>query len=158
MKLWDKGGSTHEKIDFFTVGNDRALDLFLAPYDVKASIAHAEMLASVGLLETEEVANLVTALAQIGKEITAGAFEIEADFEDIHSKIEFLLTERLGDVGKKIHAARSRNDQVLVAMQLFLKDQIQEIKTGSHAFFLWPLVFFLCGKSYRQHFFSRSCL
>ena len=135
MKLWDKGGSTHEKIDFFTVGNDRALDQFLAAYDIKASIAHAEMLATVGLLEAEEAANLVTALAQIGKEITAGTFKIEADFEDVHSKIEFLLTERLGDVGKKIHAARSRNDQVLVAMQLFLKDQIQEIKTGSQDLF-----------------------
>lgn len=135
MKLWDKGGSTHEKIDFFTVGNDRALDLFLAPYDVKASMAHAEMLATVGLLEAEEATNLITALAQIGKEIAAGSFEIEAEFEDVHSKIEFLLTERLGDVGKKIHAARSRNDQVLVAMQLFLKDQIQEIKTGSQDLF-----------------------
>ena len=135
MKLWDKGGSTHEKIDFFTVGNDRALDLFLAPYDIKASMAHAEMLASVGLLEAEEATNLITALAQIGKEIAVGTFEIEADFEDVHSKIEFLLTERLGDLGKKIHAARSRNDQVLVAMQLFLKDQIQEIKTGSQDLF-----------------------
>lgn len=135
MKLWDKGGSTHEKIDFFTVGNDRALDLFLAPYDVKASMAHAEMLATVGLLEAEEATNLITALAQIGKEIAAGTFEIEAEFEDVHSKIEFLLTERLGEVGKKIHAARSRNDQVLVAMQLFLKDQIKEIKTGSQDLF-----------------------
>jgi argininosuccinate lyase len=77
----------------------------------------------------------VTALMQINKEITAGTFKIETDFEDVHSKIEFLLTERLGDVGKKIHAARSRNDQVLVAMQLFLKDQIQEIKTGSQDLF-----------------------
>ena len=135
MKLWDKGGSTHEKIDFFTVGNDRALDQFLAAYDIKASIAHAEMLATVGLLEAEEADHLVTALMQINKEITAGTFKIEADFEDVHSKIEFLLTERLGDVGKKIHAARSRNDQVLVAMQLFLKDQIQEIKTGSQDLF-----------------------
>ena len=135
MKLWDKGGNTHEKIDFFTVGNDRALDQFLAAYDIKASIAHAEMLATVGLLEAEEADHLVTALTQINKEITAGTFKIEADFEDVHSKIEFLLTERLGDVGKKIHAARSRNDQVLVAMQLFLKDQIQEIKTGSQDLF-----------------------
>ena len=135
MKLWDKGGSTHEKIDFFTVGNDRALDQFLAAYDIKASIAHAEMLATVGLLEAEEADHLVTALMQINKEITAGTFKIETDFEDVHSKIEFLLTERLGDVGKKIHAARSRNDQVLVAMQLFLKDQIQEIKTGSQDLF-----------------------
>ena len=135
MKLWDKGGNTHEKIDFFTVGNDRALDQFLAAYDIKASIAHAEMLATVGLLEAEEADHLVTALMQINKEITAGTFKIETDFEDVHSKIEFLLTERLGDVGKKIHAARSRNDQVLVAMQLFLKDQIQEIKTGSQDLF-----------------------
>ena len=80
MKLWDKGGNTHEKIDFFTVGNDRALDQFLAAYDIKASIAHAEMLATVGLLEAEEADHLVTALMQINKEITAGTFKIETDF------------------------------------------------------------------------------
>ena len=135
MKLWDKGGSTHEKIDQFTVGNDRALDLFLAAYDVQASIAHAQMLAKVGLLTSEEAGRLVTGLEQIGEEISHGSFIIEDDFEDVHSKIEFLLTQRLGEVGKKIHAARSRNDQVLVAMQLFLKDVILDLKTGTQQLF-----------------------
>ncbi len=135
MKLWDKGGSTHEKIDQFTVGNDRALDLFLAAYDVQASIAHAQMLAKVGLLTSEEAGRLVTGLEQIGEEISHGSFIIEDDFEDVHSKIEFLLTQRLGEVGKKIHAARSRNDQVLVAMQLFLKDVIIDLKTGTQQLF-----------------------
>ena len=135
MKLWDKGVSTHEKIDQFTVGNDRALDLFLAAYDVKASIAHAEMLAKVGLLSPEEAKLLVAALKEIGVEITEGTFTIEASFEDVHSKIEYLLTERLGDTGKKIHAARSRNDQVLVAMQLFLKDAILDVKTATKTLF-----------------------
>jgi len=135
MKLWDKGGSTHKKIDQFTVGNDRDLDLFLAPYDIKASIAHAKMLGKVGLISAGEANSLEEALIQIGGEVSAGTFKIEADFEDVHSKIEFLLTERLGDTGKKIHAARSRNDQVLVAMQLFLKDAILDIKTGTQSLF-----------------------
>ncbi|MCI4641938.1 MAG: argininosuccinate lyase [Flavobacteriaceae bacterium] len=135
MKLWDKGGSTHEKIDQFTVGNDRALDLFLAPYDVRASMAHAQMLAKVGLLSQEEALRLVGGLEQIGKEIAKGDFQIENEFEDVHSKIEFLLTQRLGAVGKKIHSARSRNDQVLVAMQLFLKDVILDLKTGTQNLF-----------------------
>lgn len=135
MKLWDKGGSTHEKIDAFTVGNDRALDLFLAPYDVLASIAHANMLEKVGLLTAKESKNLVAALEAIGKDIKKGAFTIESHFEDVHSKIEFLLTQSLGNTGKKIHAARSRNDQVLVAMQLFLKDTIIAIKQSTQSLF-----------------------
>jgi argininosuccinate lyase len=135
MKLWDKGSSTHKKIDQFTVGNDRDLDLFLAPYDIKASIAHAKMLGKVGLISVGEANSLEEALIQIGGEVSAGTFKIEADFEDVHSKIEFLLTERLGDTGKKIHTARSRNDQVLVAMQLFLKEAILDIKTGTQSLF-----------------------
>ncbi len=135
MKLWDKGGCTHKKIDQFTVGNDRDLDLFLAPYDIKASIAHAKMLGKVGLISVGEANSLEEALIQIGGEVSAGTFKIEADFEDVHSKIEFLLTERLGDTGKKIHTARSRNDQVLVAMQLFLKEAILDIKTGTQSLF-----------------------
>jgi len=135
MKLWDKGSSTHKIIDQFTVGNDRDLDLFLAPYDIKASIAHAKMLGKVGLISVGEANSLEEALIQIGGEVSAGTFKIEADFEDVHSKIEFLLTERLGDTGKKIHTARSRNDQVLVAMQLFLKEAILDIKTGTQSLF-----------------------
>ena len=128
MKLWDKGFSTNKKIDHFTVGNDRELDLVLAKYDVIASIAHAKMLAKVGLISTEEGALLVQELNAIGKSIKKGQFTIEDDFEDMHSKIELLLTEKLGDTGKKIHTARSRNDQVLVDMQLYLKEELSELK------------------------------
>jgi argininosuccinate lyase len=135
MKLWDKGTATDKKIEQFTVGNDRELDLLLARYDVIASIAHAKMLAKTGLINKDEAADLVSALEGIGKTIENGSFAIEESFEDVHSKIEYLLTQELGDTGKKIHTARSRNDQVLVAMQLFLRDEIGEIKAGTRALF-----------------------
>ncbi len=128
MKLWDKGFSTDKKIDHFTVGNDRELDLVLAKYDVIASKAHAKMLSKAGLITKDESEALVKALEGITKSIEKGKFTIEQDFEDMHSKIEYLLTKELGDTGKKIHTARSRNDQILVAMQLYLKDELQEIK------------------------------
>jgi len=128
MKLWDKGFSTDKKIDHFTVGNDRELDLVLAKYDVIASKAHAKMLAKVGLLSEQEGKALIDELEAIADGIEKGDFTIEDDFEDMHSKIEFLLTEKLADTGKKIHTARSRNDQVLVAMHLYLKDELTEIK------------------------------
>jgi argininosuccinate lyase len=129
MKLWDKGYSTDKKIDHFTVGNDRELDLVLAKYDIEASIAHAKMLGKIRLLTREETDALVGELQKIAYSIKEGNFIIEDSFEDVHSKIEFILTERLGDTGKKIHTARSRNDQVLVAMQLYLKDELSEIKS-----------------------------
>ena len=135
MKLWDKGTATDKKIEQFTVGNDRELDLLLARYDVIASIAHAKMLAKTGLINKDEAADLVSALEGIGKTIENGSFAIEESFEDVHSKIEYLLTQELGDTGKKIHTARSRNDQILVAMQLFLRDEIGEIKAGTRALF-----------------------
>lgn len=135
MKLWDKGFSTDKKIDHFTVGNDRELDLVLAKYDVIASKAHAKMLGKVGLISDKEATELVKALDTIAKDIEKGNFTIEDDFEDMHSKIEFLLTEKLGDTGKKIHSARSRNDQVLVAMQLYLKDELTAIKNGVKTLF-----------------------
>ena len=129
MKLWQKKKtSVTEKVDRFTVGSDRLWDIRLAPYDVLASKAHAQMLASVGLLTDEESKQLCDELDNIMNMVTQENFLIEDDFEDIHSKIEFLLTESLGDVGKKIHTARSRNDQVLTAMQLLLKDELSEIK------------------------------
>ena len=128
MKLWDKGFSTEKKIDHFTVGNDRQLDLVLAKYDVIASKAHAQMLGKVGLIGEDEAKSLIKELDVIGKSIEKGTFTIEDDFEDMHSKIEYLLIEKLGDTGKKIHTARSRNDQVLVATQLYLKDELSEIK------------------------------
>ncbi len=135
MKLWDKGFSTDKKIDHFTVGNDRELDLVLAKYDVIASKAHAKMLGKVGLISKDEAADLVKALESIAKDIEKGKFTIEQEFEDMHSKIEFLLTEKLGDTGKKIHTARSRNDQILVAMQLYLKDELLEIKNQTKVLF-----------------------
>ena len=135
MKLWDKGFSTDKKIDHFTVGNDRALDLLLAKYDVIASKAHAKMLGKIGLLTEKETDSLVTELNNIAISIDNGTFTIEDSFEDMHSKIEFLLTERLGDTGKKIHTARSRNDQVLVAMHLYLKEELTLIKSQSKTLF-----------------------
>jgi len=127
MKLWDKGFSTDKKIDLFTVGNDRELDLILAKYDVIGNIAQAKMLHSIGLLTAEELKSLEIELESILVDIENGNFTIEDSFEDVHSKIEFLLTEKLGDAGKKIHTARSRNDQVLVDVHLYLKDALNEI-------------------------------
>ncbi len=135
MKLWDKGFNTNKKIDHFTVGNDRVLDLHLAKYDVIASKAHAKMLGKIDLLSSDETDALVKELDEIGKSIEEGNFTIEESFEDMHSKIEFLLTEKLGDTGKKIHTARSRNDQVLVAMHLYLKEELSEIKLQTKTLF-----------------------
>jgi argininosuccinate lyase len=128
MKLWQKETSTNEKIDHFTVGNDRTYDLVLAPYDCIASKAHAHMLGKIGLLMPKEVEKLTQALNTIQESAEQGDFKIEKEFEDMHSKIEFILTEKLGDLGKKIHTARSRNDQVLVAIQLFIKTELTQVK------------------------------
>ena len=128
MKLWQKDTSTNEKIDHFTVGNDRTYDLALAPYDCIASKAHAKMLGEIGMLTSKEVKDLTNALDDILKSTQKGDFVIEKEFEDMHSKIEFLLTQKLGDLGKKIHTARSRNDQVLVALQLYIKEELSQIK------------------------------
>ena len=129
MKLWNKDDILDKKIEKFTVGKDRINDLYLAKYDVKASIAHAKMLNKVGVLKSNELKLLEYELNQIKQEIMDGKFEIENKFEDVHSKIESILTNKLGEVGKKIHTGRSRNDQVLVATQLYLKDEINEIKS-----------------------------
>ena len=128
MKLWDKGFSTDEKIDFFTVGNDRELDLVLAKYDVIGSRAHAAMLREIGLLSEAEWKSVEKELGSLLDAIARGEFEIESQFEDVHSKVEYLLTQKLGDTGKKIHTARSRNDQVLVDVHLYLKEELQEVK------------------------------
>jgi argininosuccinate lyase len=128
MKLWQKNTPSHEKIDHFTVGNDRTYDLALAPYDCIASKAHAQMLGEIGLLSSKEVEEVTQALDVILNETLNEDFVIEKEFEDMHSKIEFLLTEQLGDLGKKIHTARSRNDQVLVALQLYVKEELTQIK------------------------------
>ena len=114
MKLWDKGFSVDEKIDRFTVGKDRELDLYLAPYDVLGTMAHITMLESVGLLEKSELDALLPELKAIYKEACEGTFVIEDDIEDVHSQVELMLTRKLGDLGKKVHTGRSRNDQVMV--------------------------------------------
>lgn len=129
MKLWEKGIPTDKQIEHFTVGNDRELDLVLAKYDALGSIAHSKMLGEIGLLTTSEKDSLVLALEDIITDIEKGNFEIEDNFEDVHSKIEYLLTVKLGDAGKKIHTARSRNDQVLVDVNLYLKDVVTEFKS-----------------------------
>ncbi len=128
MKLWDKGFNTDKKIDRFTVGNDRELDVILAKYDVIGSLAHAKMLHKIDVLTDKEITGIEAKLNQLLKDIEKGVFVIENTYEDVHSKIEFLLTEALGDTGKKIHTARSRNDQVLVDLHLYIKDEIVEIK------------------------------
>tara|TARA_B100000678_G_C18184723_1_gene492647 strand:- start:231 stop:1505 length:1275 start_codon:yes stop_codon:yes gene_type:complete len=127
MKLWDKGISIDKKIEKFTVGNDRELDMYLAKYDITASKAHAKMLGKIGILEKDEVPALLTELEKLQKQVENDEFVIEEEFEDVHSKIEYELTKVLGDTGKKIHTARSRNDQVLVAMQLYFKENLIEI-------------------------------
>jgi len=129
MKLWDKGFSIDKQIENFTVGNDREIDLHIAKYDVKASLAHAIMLASIGIISNDELTNLKKGLNELATDIENGTFTIEDSFEDVHSKIEWELTNKLGEVGKKIHTARSRNDQVLVALQLYYKDNLKLINS-----------------------------
>lgn len=135
MKLWDKGISIDKKIEQFTVGNDREIDLHIAKYDVQASLAHAKMLQSIGILSEDELVQLQGGLQTLAHEIEDGTFRIDPQFEDVHSKIEFELTKTLGEVGKKIHTARSRNDQVLVALQLFYKENIGIIHEKTEVFF-----------------------
>ncbi|TDU43476.1 argininosuccinate lyase [Gelidibacter sediminis] len=135
MKLWDKGISIDKKIEQFTVGNDREIDLHIAKYDVQASLAHAKMLQSIGILSEDELEQLQGGLETLAQQIEDGTFTIDAQFEDVHSKIEFELTKTLGEVGKKIHTARSRNDQVLVALQLFYKENLGSIHEKTEVFF-----------------------
>ncbi len=127
MKLWDKGIRIDEMIETFTIGRDTEMDFFLAEFDVIGSLAHITMLESVGLLKKEELNILTRELRNIYAEIKKGNFVIEEGSEDIHSQIELLLTRRLGDVGKKIHSGRSRNDQVLLDLKLFTRNEIKKI-------------------------------
>ena len=126
--LWSKGTQATDLVEDFTVGNDRILDMRLARYDVIGSKAHIKMLESIGLLTEEELAILTEGLDGILDEIESGDFRLEDDVEDIHSQVELLLTRRLGDIGKKIHSGRSRNDQVLVDVKLFLKDEVLKLR------------------------------
>lgn len=135
MKLWDKGTSVNKLIEEFTVGKDREMDAYLAKYDVLGSMAHAVMLESIGLLTADEKVSLIAGLKDIYSEIDAGRFEIEAGIEDVHSQVELLLTRKLGDIGKKIHSGRSRNDQVLLDLKLFARAEIQQIVSSVNELF-----------------------
>lgn len=135
MKLWDKGTATEKQVEIFTVGNDQELDQVLARYDVLGSLAHGKMLEKVGILDKSELAALEKSLKDILLSIDKGEFSIADSFEDIHSQVEYLLTEAIGDIGKKIHTGRSRNDQVLVDIKMYLRDEIKEIATLTHQLF-----------------------
>lgn len=126
-KLWEKNTEVNQEIEKFTVGRDRELDLYLARYDVLGSMAHITMLESIGLLGKDELPVLLEELRRIHADIEAGRFIIEEGVEDVHSQVELLLTRKLGDMGKKIHSGRSRNDQVLVDLKLFTRAQLQDI-------------------------------
>lgn len=135
MKLWDKGYSTENIVDRYTVGKDRILDLKLAKHDVAGNIAQAKMLHKIGIITEAELQDLVSALQEISDDIEAGTFTIDEQFEDVHSKIEFELVEKIGDAGKKIHTARSRNDQVLVDLHLYVKEELETIKALTKTLF-----------------------
>jgi argininosuccinate lyase len=126
-KLWDKGTAVSDVVEKFTIGKDRDLDLFIAEFDVLGSIAHATMLASIGLLTSAELSELKKGLINIHSEIVNGHFSIDQGIEDIHSQVEISLTEQLGEIGKKIHSGRSRNDQVLLDIRLFTRSRLAEI-------------------------------
>ncbi len=135
MKLWDKGYTTDNLVDKFTVGKDRILDLKLAKYDIIGNTAHAKMLHKINILTATELASILDGLAQIQITIDNGTFIIEEDFEDVHSKVEFELIKLIGEAGKKIHTARSRNDQVLVDLHLYVKEEINTIKALTKTLF-----------------------
>lgn len=135
MKLWEKETKVSDIVERYTVGRDLEFDIQLAPYDVLGSLAHTEMLASIDLLTNEEKSAIHKELKSIYKDIVDGNFEIQQGVEDIHSQVELMLTERLGDVGKKIHSGRSRNDQVLVDLKLFMRQEIKEITDGVSTLF-----------------------
>jgi argininosuccinate lyase len=127
-KIWDKGFDANQRVEDFTVGNDRELDLRLAKQDILGSMAHIKMLVKIGLLEAEEEKALRTELQNILAEVEQGNFRLDDDAEDIHSQVEAMLTKKLGETGKKIHSGRSRNDQVLVDIKLYLKEEILQVK------------------------------
>ena len=134
-KLWQKNNQVAGSVEQFTIGNDQAMDLYLAEYDVLGSIAHTTMLSEVGLLTKEEQIQLKKALVEIYGLIQSGNFKLGSGVEDIHSQVELLLTEKLGDIGKKIHSARSRNDQVLVDLKLFLRAELMDLSKAAQSLF-----------------------
>ncbi|HTE10138.1 MAG TPA: argininosuccinate lyase [Chitinophagaceae bacterium] len=135
MKLWQKNIESLKEVENFTVGNDREMDLYLAAFDILGSLAHTQMLETIGLLTKDEKDQLHTELKAIYTQIKEGKFVLAAHVEDIHSQVELLLTQKLGDIGKKIHSARSRNDQVLVDVKLFLRNELQELVMAIQPFF-----------------------
>lgn len=135
QKLWEKNVQVDQEVDRFTVGKDREMDLYLAKYDVLGSMAHITMLERIGLLTAEELQTLLAALREIYKVADSGKFVIEEGIEDVHSQVELMLTRSLGDMGKKIHSGRSRNDQVLLDLKLFTRAQIQELVTAVTSLF-----------------------
>ena len=135
MKLWQKDISINKRIEDFTVGKDRELDLWLAKFDILGSLAHIEMLESINLLEKSELIQLQTALKGLYQKVATGTFVIEDGIEDVHSQVELLLTQSLGDIGKKIHSGRSRNDQVLVDLRLFFRAEIKEVAESTNSLF-----------------------
>lgn len=134
-KLWQKNNQTATSVEQFTIGMDQLMDQYLAAYDVMGSIAHTTMLSEVGLLTKEEQVQLKNALLDIYTNIQAGNFSLDAGVEDVHSQVELLLTQKLGDIGKKIHSARSRNDQVLVDIKLFMRAEITKLTVSIQSFF-----------------------
>ena len=131
MKLWEKSVQVDKDIERYTIGRDREMDLYLAPFDVLGSMAHITMLESIGLLEKSELEVLLKEMKSIYQDACAGNFEIEEGIEDVHSQVELLLTRRLGDIGKKIHSGRSRNDQVLIDLKLYMRHEIKEVVAES---------------------------
>ena len=127
MKLWQKEYTLNQQIEAFTIGQDRELDLYLAKYDIQGSLAHTQMLCKIGLLTQEEYQQLEKALKLLYQEVEKGNFKIEEGIEDVHSQVELMLTKQLGDIGKKIHSGRSRNDQVLVDLRLYFRAEIKEV-------------------------------
>ena len=134
-KLWQKNNQVASSVEQFTIGKDQEMDLYLAAYDVLGSIAHTTMLSEVGLLTKEEQIQLKKALIEIYALIQSGNFKLGEGVEDIHSQVEMLLTEKLGDIGKKIHSARSRNDQVLVDLKLFLRAELMDLSKSVQSLF-----------------------
>lgn len=135
MKLWEKNVQVTDEIDRFTVGHDRELDRYLAKYDVLGSMAHVTMLHHIGLIADEELPLLLAELKQIYQRAATGDFVIEDGIEDVHSQVELMLTRRLGDMGKKIHSGRSRNDQVLLDLKLFARDKLREVAEALRSLF-----------------------
>ena len=135
MKIWDKGFSIDKRIEEFTIGRDRELDVLLAPFDVLGSMAHSRMLHKISLLEKKELDQLLEGLKEIYQKVESGKFNIEEGIEDVHSQVELMLTRKLGDVGKKVHSGRSRNDQVLLDLRLYIRHEIKTLTELSNQFF-----------------------